>query len=157
MAITKSSAKSESWTVRIPNDLAKLVRERFPANTGNTDIVLESLKALVGIDSNLSNSASNSCLQNELEEIRTRLSALEDKIKSKGLTVEYNPPAATAVSSDWINLGMIAHELRVKPKSIADAVSKRGQDIGNDTIQFEMSNKIIHKKGKGLNALYKIQ
>lgn len=59
-------------------------------------------------------------------------------------------------SQDWVNLTTIAAALQIKPKSITDAVRKRGRDLGNDMIEFDMSGKTIHKQGKGINALYHI-
>jgi hypothetical protein len=59
-------------------------------------------------------------------------------------------------SQDWVNLTTIATALQIKPKSITDAVRKRGRDLGNDTIEFDMSGKTIRKQGKGINALYHI-
>jgi hypothetical protein len=46
MAITKASSKTESWTIRIPNELAEAVRASFPPDTGNTQIVIEAIKHL---------------------------------------------------------------------------------------------------------------
>ena len=54
----------------------------------------------------------------------------------------------------WVNLATIAIQLEVLPKSISGAASKRGRDIGNDTIELEVAGKTIYKKGKGLAALY---
>jgi hypothetical protein len=156
MAITKSSAKSESWTVRIPNDLAKLVRERFPANTGNTDIVLESLKALLGIDSSLSGIMPNSGLQNELGEIRSRLEALEKELSENRVKARTNIPTAIDIDHDWVDLKTVAGHLEVLPKSISGAFSRRSKDIGNDTIEISIDGQTIQKRGSGSKAKYKI-
>ena len=43
------------------------------------------------------------------------------------------------------------------PKSISGAASKRGRDIGNDTIELEIADRTIHKKGSGLKALYQLR
>jgi hypothetical protein len=162
MAITKNSSKSESWTIRIPNGLATTVRQKFPSGTGHTQIVIEAVEQLLGIDSSLPNSASSNDLievKLELDKIKSRLSALEhqNNISNKSFTNPDKPSAPAATHQEWINLGMIANALNVKPKSIADAVSKRGEPEGNDIIKFDMSGRTIHKKGKGLNALYQLQ
>jgi prophage DNA circulation protein len=57
-------------------------------------------------------------------------------------------------SQEWIDLATVAAELEVLPKSVSGACSKRGRDIGNDTIEFEVAGKTIHKKGNGLKAAY---
>jgi prophage DNA circulation protein len=57
-------------------------------------------------------------------------------------------------SQEWIDLATVAAELEVLPKSVSGAGSKRGRDIGNDTIEFEVAGKTIHKKGNGLKAAY---
>ena len=57
-------------------------------------------------------------------------------------------------SQEWIDLATVAAELEVLPKSVSGACSKRGRDIGNDTIEFEVAGKTIHKKGSGLKASY---
>jgi hypothetical protein len=156
MAISKLSAKSESWTIRIPNDLAKLVRERFPANTGNTDIVLESLKALLGIDGNLSDVMPNSDLQNELKEIRFRLEALESKISENRAKTRVDIPTAINIDHDWTNLKTVADHLQVLPKSISGAFVKRSKDIGNGIAEISIAGQTIQKQGSGSKAKYKI-
>jgi len=57
---------------------------------------------------------------------------------------------------DWANLVTIAAQLEVLPKSISGAASKRGRDIGDDTIEFEVAGRTIYKKGSGLKALYQV-
>ena len=59
-------------------------------------------------------------------------------------------------SQEWMNLSTISSMLQVLPKSVSGAGSKRGKDLGNDTIEFEVAGKTIHKKGSGLKALYQI-
>ena len=44
---------------------------------------------------------------------------------------------------DWVNLAAIAAQLEVLPKSTSGAASKRGRDIGNDTIKFQVVGKTI--------------
>ena len=58
---------------------------------------------------------------------------------------------------DWVNLVTIATQLDVLPKSISGAASKRGRDIGNDTIELEIAERTIRKKGSGLKALYQLR
>ena len=58
---------------------------------------------------------------------------------------------------DWVNLVTIAAQLEVLPKSISGAISKRGRDIGNDTIELEIADRTIYKKGSGLKALYQLR
>ena len=64
--------------------------------------------------------------------------------------------SAAGSSQEWINLATVAAKLQVLPKSVSGACSKRGRDIGNDTSEFEVAGKTIHKKGNGLKALYQI-
>ena len=52
---------------------------------------------------------------------------------------------------------MIAAQLEILPKSISGAASKRGRDIGDDTIEFKMADRKIYKKGSGLKALYQLE
>jgi hypothetical protein len=159
MAITKASSKTESWTIRIPNELAEAVRASFSPDTGNTQIVIEAIKHLLGIDpSILSNNLSNDSLTElklELDKIRSRLAAIEQNISfNKSITT---PDKPAAIDQEWISLATVAAELRVKPKSISGAASRRGEPIGNDIIKFDMNGKTIHKKGSGLTALYQLQ
>ena len=59
--------------------------------------------------------------------------------------------------SDWVDLSTVAAALGVLPKSISGAVSKRGRDIGNDTIELEIADRTICKKGCGVKALYQLR
>ena len=59
-------------------------------------------------------------------------------------------------SQEWMNLSTIASMLQVLPKSISGAASKRGRDLGDDRIEFEVAGKKINKRGSGLKALYQI-
>ena len=64
--------------------------------------------------------------------------------------------ASTAGSSqDWVN-ATVAAKLQVLPKSRSEAGSKRGWDIGNDPIEFEIAGKTIQKKGTGINAVHSL-
>jgi hypothetical protein len=153
MAITKSSSKSESWTVRVPIDLAEAARLKFPPETGNTRIVIEAVKALLGIDSTLSSTSSNINLRLELDEIRSRLTALEDNNISNQSTSLPEP----AITQNWVDLATLADLLAVRTKSITNAVSKRGEAIDDTTTKFTMAGKIIHKKLTDQTTLYQIQ
>jgi hypothetical protein len=155
MAVTKASSKSESWTIRIPIDLAEAARSKFPAETGNTSIVIESIKALLGIDSTASNNSSNTDLQLELDEIRLRLTALE-QTKNSNQSATSSDSSTPAVDQDWLDLATLAIRLNVKPKSITNAVRRRGEAIDNTT-KFTMAGKIIHKKIADQTTLYQIQ
>ncbi len=63
------------------------------------------------------------------------------------------PPQSS--DDDWVDLSTIAAQLEILPKSISGAASKRGQDIGDDTIKFEMAGHIIYKRGLGTKASYR--
>jgi hypothetical protein len=79
MAKSKDSNISQSWTIRVPNELAASIRSIFPPGTGNTEIVIESLKHLLGIDSDVSNAASDgriTQLEARLEEVLHRVAVL---------------------------------------------------------------------------------
>jgi hypothetical protein len=153
MAVTKASSKSESWTIRIPIDLAEAARSKFPSGTGNTQIVIESIKALLGIDSTLSNNLSCTDLQSELDQIRSRLAALEQSNQSVT-----SPNSSTAgVDQNWIDLATLATRLNFNSKSITNAVRKTGISIDDTTIKFTIGGKTIHKKGSGQDAQYQIQ
>jgi hypothetical protein len=156
MAITKASSKTESWTIRIPIDLAEAARSKFPAETGNTQIVLESIMLLLGIDSNLSNNSSNTALQLQLDEIRSRLTALE-QTKNSNESASLPEPTIPAVVKDWIDLAALATRLNFNPKSITNAINKRGEAIDDITIKFTIGGKTIYKKGSDRDAIYQIQ
>jgi prophage DNA circulation protein len=68
--------------------------------------------------------------------------------------VDGSVTATAGSSQEWIDLATVAAKLEVLPKSVSGACSKRGRDIGNDTIEFEIAGKTIHKKGNGLKAAY---
>lgn len=86
-------------------------------------------------------------------------SAVNTVVKSNVNTNEAidDPVTSTANSSkEWLNLATVAAELEVLPKSISGAASKRGRDIGNNTIEFKIAGKTICKKGSGITALYQV-
>jgi prophage DNA circulation protein len=68
--------------------------------------------------------------------------------------VDKSTTSTAGSSQDWVNLATVAAQLEVLPKSISRAASKRGRDIGNDMIEFDVAGKTIHKKGSGLKATY---
>ena len=94
------------------------------------------------------------------------VSATVDTIVNTKTVVKSNVNTDPAIDSsitsiagsgqEWMNLSTIAAKLEVLPKSISGACSKRGRDLGNDTIEFKVSGQTIHKKGSGLKALYQI-
>jgi hypothetical protein len=157
MAITKSSSKTESWTIRIPIDLAEAARLKFSPGTGNTSIVIESIKALLGIDSTLSNTSPNTNLQLELDEIRSRLTTLEQTNISNQSILVLEPLTTPAVDQDWLDLATLAIRLNVKPKSITNAVRQRGEAIDDSTIKFNIGGKTIYKKIADQTTQYQIQ
>ena len=61
------------------------------------------------------------------------------------------------IINDWLNtltnIGSVDRSRTfaggLLPKSISGAMSKRGRDIGNDTIELEIADRTIHKKGSG--------
>jgi hypothetical protein len=62
---------------------------------------------------------------------------------------------STATSpGDWVNLATVAAQLEILPKSISGACTRRGRDIGNDMIEFDVAGKTIQKKGSGIKATY---
>lgn len=160
MAVTKASSKTESWTIRVPNDLATAVRAKFSSETGNTQIVIESIKHLLGIDPSLPNNTSNDDLTEiklELDEVKSRLSVLEQNIIFNKSATSPSSPTLVAIDQEWMNLSTVADRLKVLPKSISGASSRRGTDIGDGIIKFDMSGRTIYKKGSGLKATYQLQ
>jgi predicted nuclease with TOPRIM domain len=157
MAITKNSSKSESWTIRIPNNLANAVRQKFSLQTGNTQIVIEAIKQLLGIDSSLTNSVSNNDLMEvklKLDEIRSRLSALEHQnISFNKSTTSSNKP--DVIDQEWITIKELADFLEVKTKSITNNATE-GIQLGKLRI-FSIAGRTINKKGIGRKALYQLQ
>ena len=71
-----------------------------------------------------------------------------------GKAVNSSTTSIAGSSQEWMNLSTIASMLQVLPKSISGACSKRGRDLGNDTIEFKVAGQTIYKKGSGLKALY---
>ena len=147
---------------RIPPGLADKIDAHL-LNTGETrsELLVRLLRTEVG-DNNNDNIADN-IVDNTLTDVLIRLERLERLVNNKAdnkLSVSDNnsdnndDPQPSG--EDWVNLVTIAAQLDVLPKSISGAASKRGRDIGNDTIEFEVVGKTVYKKGSGLKALYQI-
>ena len=103
-------------------------------------------------------------VDNRLTDLVIRLERLEwlinNKADNKRQISDDKPDNISGPQSsgeDWINLVTIAAQLEVLPKSISGAASKRGRDIGNDTIELEIADRTIYKKGSGLKALYQLR
>jgi len=147
---------------RIPPRLADKIDAHL-LNTGETrsELLVRLLRSEV--DDNKNNNASDNIFDNTLTDVLIRLERLErlvnNKADNKWLATENNPDNnddPQPSGEDWVNLATIAAQLEVLPKSISGAASKRGRDIGNDTIEFEVAERTIYKKGSGLKALYQL-
>ena len=119
------------------------------------------LRAEVGDNKN--NNASDNIFDNRLTDVVIRLERLERLINNKADNKEQandnssdNNDYPQPSGEDWVNLVTVAAQLDVLPKSISGAASKRGRDIGNDTIELEIAERTIYKKGSGLKALYQL-
>jgi prophage DNA circulation protein len=69
-------------------------------------------------------------------------------------SVDSSTTSTASSHHDWVNLATVAAQLGVLPKSISGACTRRGRDIGNDTIEFEVAGVKIRKRGKGTTARY---
>ena len=147
---------------RIPLGLADKIDAHL-LNTGETrsELLVRLLREEVG--DNKDDNNSDNQFDNTLTDVVIRLERLERLINNKAdnkRQVNDNNSDNTGdpqlSGEDWINLATIAAQLEVLPKSISGAASKRGRDIGNDTIKFEVAGKTIYKKGSGLKALYQL-
>jgi hypothetical protein len=147
---------------RIPPGLADKIDAHLLA-TGETrsELLVRLLRAELG-DNKLNNVDDNQ-LDNRLTDVIKRLERLEllfdNKIDNSTDLLSDNKPDninSQPPGRDWVNLSTVAARLEVLPKSISGAASKRGRDIGNDTIEFEVAGQTIHKKGSGLKALYQV-
>jgi hypothetical protein len=137
---------------RIPPGLADKIDAHLVA-TGETrsELLVRLLRAEIG-DNNFNNAGDNQ-LDNRLNDLNTRLERLEQLIDNKSDNVNDLQP----FDEGWVNLATIAAQLQVLPKSISGAFIKRGRDIGNDTIEIEIADRTICKKGKGMTALYQLK
>jgi hypothetical protein len=147
---------------RIPPGLADKIDAHL-LNTGETrsELLVRLLRSEV--DDNKNNNACDNIVDNALTDVLIRLERLErlvnNKADNKYQSIDNKPDNTDFPQSsgeDWVNLATIAAQLEVLPKSISGAASKRGRDIGNDTIEFEVAGRTIHKKGSGLKALYQV-
>jgi hypothetical protein len=148
---------------RIPPGLADKIDAHL-LNTGETrsELLVRLLRSEVD-DNNNDNNGDN-IVDNTLTDVLIRLERLErlvnNKADNKYQSVDNksnNNDLPQSSGEDWVNLATIAAQLEVLPKSISGAASKRGRDIGNDTIEFEVANRKIYKKGSGLKALYQLR
>ena len=147
---------------RIPPGLADKIDAHLLA-TGETrsELLVRLLRAEVG--DNKSNNINDNIVDNTLTDVLIRLERLERLINNKAdnkRQVNDDKPDNTGAlqpsGQDWVNLATIAAQLEVLPKSISVGASKRGRDIGNDTIELEIADRKIYKKGSGLKALYQL-
>lgn len=148
---------------RIPPGLADKIDAHL-LNTGETrsELLVRLLRSEVG--DNNSNNTSDNQFDNTLTDVLIRLERLERLINNKADNKnQINDNKSDNIDNpqpsgeDWVNLATIAAQLQVLPKSISGAASKRGRDIGNDTIELEIADRTIYKKGKGMVALYKLK
>ena len=148
---------------RIPPSLADKV-DAYLLTTGETrsELLVRLLRSEV--DDNKNNNANDNMVDNILTDVLTRLERLERLVNNKDdnkLSISDNKPDNNddpqPSGEDWVNLATIAVQLEVLPKSISGAASKRGRDIGNDTIEFEIADRKIYKKGCGVKALYQLR
>ena len=144
---------------RIPPGLAEKIDAHL-LNTGETrsELLIRLLRSEVGDNKN------NNTVDNILTDVLIRLERLERLVNNKAdnkRQVNDDKPDNTGdlqvSGEDWVNLAMIAAQLEVLPKSISGAASKRGRDIGNDTIELEIADRKIYKKGCGVKALYQLE
>lgn len=149
---------------RIPPGLADKIDAHLLA-TGETRSELLVRLLRVEIGDNKSNNVSDNQLDNRLTDLNTRLERLERLINNKADNSNFqssdnnnnNTNGLQLSDEDWVNLATIAAQLQVLPKSISGAFIKRGRDIGNDTIEIEIADRTICKKGKGMTALYQLK
>ena len=148
---------------RIPPGLADKIDAHL-LNTCETrsELLVRLLRVEVG--DNKINNITNNIVDNKLTDIVIRLERLErlsnNKADNKRQVSDDKPDNISnpqPSGEDWVNLATIATQLDVLPKSISGAASKRGRDIGNDTIELEIAERIIFKKGSGLKALYQLR
>ena len=144
---------------RIPPSLADKIDAHL-LNTGETrsELLVRLLRSEV--DDNKNNNASDNMVDNRLTDVLIRLERLERLINNKAdkkRQANDNNDDPQPSGEDWVNLAMIAAQLEILPKSISGAASKGGRDIGNDTIELEIADRKIYKKGCGVKALYQLR
>jgi hypothetical protein len=72
------------------------------------------------------------------------------KVDQLSKLVENLSPAANSgdlqpLDKSWVDLNTIAAQLKILPKSVSGAASKKGRDIGDDTIEFEVAGQTIYR------------
>ena len=147
------------FTGRIPPGLVDKIDAHL-LNTGETCSKL--LMRLLRTETSDNNN--NNIVDNILTDVVIRLERLERLVNNKADNKrEVSDDKLDNISDpqpsgeDWVNLATVAAALEVLPKSISGAISKRRRDIGNDTIELEIADRTIHKKGSGLKALYQLR
>jgi hypothetical protein len=146
---------------RIPPGLADKIDAHL-LTTGETrsELLIRLLRAEV--DDNELDNKSDNVGDNTLSDLIARVEQLERTVNNKAdnkldRAVDNKSDNVRVDRSDWVDLSTVAAALEVLPKSISGAMSKRGRDIGNDTIELEIADRTIHKKGSGLKALYQLK
>ena len=146
---------------RIPPGLADKIDAHL-LTTGETrsELLVRLLRAEV--DDNKFDNTSDNVGDNTLSDLIARVEQLERTVNNKAdnkldKARDNNSDNAQVDRSDWVDLSTVAAALEVLPKSISGAISKRGRDIGNDTIELEIADRTIHKKGSGFKALYQLR
>ena len=146
---------------RIPPGLADKIDAHL-LNTGETrsELLIRLLRA--EIDDNKVDNTTDNVDDNTLSNLIARVEQLERTVNNKAdnklaKSIDNKSDNNRVDRSDWVNLSTVAAALEVLPKSISGAMSKRGRDIGNDTIELEIAERTINKKGSGLKALYRLK
>lgn len=147
---------------RIPPGLAEKIDVHL-LKTGETrsELLVRLLRTELG--DNISDNTNDNQSDNRITDIVRRLERLERLINNKADKEHQvadnkrdNINDLQPSGQDWVNLSTVAARLEVLPKSISGAASKRGRDIGDDMIEFEVAERKIYKKGSGLKALYQV-
>ena len=133
---------------RIPPGLADKIDVHL-LTTGETwsELLVRLLRAEVN-DNEFDNKVDN-IGDNTLSDLIARVEQLEKTINNKAdnnidRATDNNSDNDRVGRSDWVDLSTVAAALEVLSKSISGAMSKRGRDIGNDTIEFEVAGKTIY-------------
>lgn len=134
---------------RIPPGLAEKIDAHL-LNTGETrsELLVRLLRTELG--DNINDNTSDNHFDNRITEVIKRLERLERFIdnnydNSSGRSNDHSLDRVDLqlLDRDWVNLSTVAARLEVLPKSISGAASKRGRDIGNDTIEFDIAGQTI--------------
>ena len=148
---------------RIPPGLADKIDAHL-SNTGETrsELLVRLLRSELG--DNKSDNITDNQYDRRLTDVLKRLERLErlidnkadNKVRQTTDNKSDNIDDPRPSGKEWVNLVTIAAQLEVLPKSISGAASKRGRDIGDNTIEFEVAGRVIYKRGSGLKALYQL-